>query len=322
MEEAKVRTGRAFRPGTVANNESHVLLYTAFTIYFDFSAFPASIAGLRCFGEFLLRSFAATKSVLNALSSVRKFHFDYRLSVEAFEAVEMVRWRRALHLTVRSLPGGAKPLPFSLLERLCRAARGFGPEGEVMAGFLAVGFHALARASTLLACDRGIYDVSRLPVVADAQRTSVGFLLTIKWDKTHQATHQAFQVPLLLRGASATCPVRALESLLQGARGAPTSAPLFAVYGSGHRHALAIPLTITRARWWLSQLLQSLGLPGDAFSLHSLRKGGCTSAFAGGADVSDLQALGGWRSGAVHLYHARVDAGLRAAAALRAATSR
>ena len=40
-----------------------------------------------------------------------------------------------------------------------------------------------------------------------------------------------------------------------------------------------------------------------------------------GAAVSDLQSLGGWRSGAVHLYHSQFDAGLRAAEALRSAVA-
>ena len=63
QEMATRRRREDFRPGTVANQRSLALLYVAFTIYFRFER------TLRCFAEFLLCSFAAMKSVTNALSA-------------------------------------------------------------------------------------------------------------------------------------------------------------------------------------------------------------------------------------------------------------
>ena len=73
---AAFRTGNAFRPGTRANHQSHLLLYTAFTAYFGLPDFPASIKAVLLFGEFLLRDFKAPKSVTNAFSSIKAFHLD------------------------------------------------------------------------------------------------------------------------------------------------------------------------------------------------------------------------------------------------------
>ena len=316
---AQWRTTRAFRPGTVANHRSHILLFIAFALYFSFNPFPAEERQLLLFGEFLLRGYSAPKSVLNVFSSLRRFHSEHNFQVDGFDSVPLSRWKRALFLTVRTVPHRASPFPFQLLERLCSLAESSGPGGHTMAAFLTVAFHVCARASTLLSSTVGTYDFSRLPTLADVVRDGEGFSLFIKWDKTRQVSGQGFFAPLLPAGDSRACPVRALNGLLSRARGLPQTSPLFATVGWGRGGPLTTPLTIARARAWLRALLQADGVGARDYTLHSLRRGGCTLAFAGGAAVSDLQSLGGWRSGAVHIYHSQFDAGLRAAEALRSA---
>ena len=262
--------------------------------------------------------------MLNALSSVRRFHLDGRYEVSAFDDVALGRWRRALPLTVRALPTRALAMPLDVLERLCGLARALGQEGLTMAAFLAVCFHSLARASTLLAGGggggggAGRYDYSRLPTCADVRERGRGFVLSIKWDKTHQAAWQAFQVPLLPRPGSLACPVRALRELLARQATFTITAPLFATPVIRRGTQVLDPLTVAQARAWLRLLLSMQGLAESHLTLHSLRRGGCTLAYAGGAQVSELQSLGGWRSPAVHLYHSQAEARNRAALALHA----
>ena len=158
--------------------------------------------------------------MLNVFSSLRKFHVELSFSPQVFDALEVARWKRALFLTVRSIPHQAQPVPFPLLERLCGLAAGLGAEGRTLAGFLSVAFHAFARASTLLTNSAVEYDISRLPTLADVVETDTGFSLTVKWDKTHQATAQAFVVPLLRGAPSPACPARALDRIRTEAGGA------------------------------------------------------------------------------------------------------
>ena len=316
MAGAKTRSARAFRPGTVANQDSHVLLFVAFALYFRLNDFPATARVLLAFAEFLLRTYNAPKSALNALSSVRRFHLDYRFQVDAFDDVLLERWKRSLPLTVRRATIQAAALPLGVLEQLCDLAFSMGREGKTMAAFLAVCFHSFARASTLLTGSARAYDTSRLPTLADVERSNNGFTLTIKWDKTHQHVSQAFQVPLLPRPGSPACPVGALDALLARGRDSPAYGPLFATPVGHNGRVQRVPLTITQARSWLRVLLRLANLDQAEFSLHSLRRGGCTFAYAGGAGVTELQSLGGWRSAAVHLYHSQADARRRAAVAL------
>ena len=81
-----MRTGQAFRPGTVANRRSHVLLYAAFALLFGLQDFPATSHVLLLFGEFLLRTYRAPKAVTNALSSVRGFHLLHSLTTEGCDS--------------------------------------------------------------------------------------------------------------------------------------------------------------------------------------------------------------------------------------------
>ena len=316
MKGATQRSRQAFRPGTVANHQSHVLLYIAFSLYFCITDFPASVRGLLCFAEFLLRTFTAVKSVTNAISSLRRFHLDLRLDHSAFNDVLISRWKRALPLTVRAISRSAAAMPLGVLEHLCALAEDCGKQGNTMAQFLSLCFHTLARASTLLTSSAGVYDRTRLPTLADVNTTVSGYRLLLKWGKTHQHTQQAFQVPLLARPGSIACPVRALNRLLAGAASVPSHAPLFTDLSGGRGGRFFNSLTLAQARDWLRMLLAASGRQPSAFSLHSLRRGGATLAFAGGATVSDLQALGGWRGTAVHLYHSSLDARDRAAVAL------
>ena len=160
---ARARRVQAYRPGTRANHHSHILLFLAFTIHFQFPDVPAVAHTLLCFGEFLLRGFTAFKSVLNALASVRHFHVVHNYSSAGFDAPSVALWRRALPLTVRATPGGAPPFPLPLLQRICRLACSLGGEGRVFAALLSLTFYSLARISSLLPATGRTFDLTLCP---------------------------------------------------------------------------------------------------------------------------------------------------------------
>ena len=303
------RRREAFRPGTVANQHSLALLYFAFTIYFRFRDLPASVRTLLCFAEFLLRSFAATKSVTNALSAIKRLHLDHGFSTVAFEAPAVQRWKRALFTTVRWVPRQAPPLPFRVLRALSLATLGLGPTGRVIRALFTLLFHSMARLSSLLPPSETGFDHTRHACRGDFASRRGQWWFRIKWAKTHQRADQGFWIPLLPRPGTGICPVEALRASLQGGLNGGPETPLFTV-------ASGTPLAIPAARSWLRKLLASVGQDPGAYSYHSFRRGACTAAFANGAQTDDLKALGGWRSGAVELYRSPDDARLRAARAL------
>ena len=310
------RRNSAFRPGTQANIRSTILLFIAFAHRFGYEDFPADAGTLMAFGEFLLQSYSATKSVLNALSSVRHFHLDCRFPVEAFADRDLVLWRRALPLTVRTVSSPAEPLTLELLERLCALAETLGRRGLVFSAFMAVLFASMARLSSLLPPSGGGFDVSRHPTLADVSERGGEWSFRVKWAKNLQDAEQGFVVPLLPRRGSVACPARALTYLTKG-RGSSSTAggsPLFSLPGSSGRGGKGETcLSMPVARAWLNMLLVALGKRAGEFSFHSFRRGACTRAFNMGADTGDIMQLGGWRSSAVRAYLPTTEARRRAA---------
>ena len=291
-----------------------MLLFLAFALYFCFQDVPARATVLVSFGEFLLRSFTCAKSALNTIAAVRRFHYIHGYSEVAFEAPGVALWKRALPLTLRGSPSAAPPFPLPLLQRACALAASLGPKGQVFAALLAVAFHSMARLSSLLPATLNSFVPTRHPTLADFHAQGEAVSLFLKWAKNCQDVSQGFAVPLFPSGGSPACPVARLTDLRALLRGLPPTAPLFSFPLGGKRGTSAQGgFTISLARGWLSCLLRTLGRGEEGLTFHSLRRGACTLAFQRGASVSDLQALGGWRSDAVKVYFSQVHARERAA---------
>ena len=197
LRKAADRQRQAYRPGMRANVRSHALLYVAFTQSFGFTDFPATERVLLAFAEFLVRTFTAPKSVLNALSSVRHFHLDHGWPILAFEARSLMLWRRALPLTLWYVPHRAPPLRLGLLEQLCNFSSWLGQPGIVLTALMAFLFVSMARLSSLVASSPFSFDATRLPTLADVVFREGGWNLRMKWAKNFQDAADGFWVPLL-----------------------------------------------------------------------------------------------------------------------------
>ena len=176
---------------------------------------PAAPKTLLCFAEFLLRSFNAAKSVLNALASVRTLHTQLGASTEAFDGQALRYWKRALPFTIRSVVSQAPPLPISVLVKLCTLAHSLGDRGRVFAALLSTTFFSMARISSLLPTSMTAFDPTRSPCLADVTFTGNSCTLLIRWGKNLQDTAQAYRVPLLPFEPAAACPVANLKVLVR-----------------------------------------------------------------------------------------------------------
>ena len=276
-----------------------------------------TVPTLLCFAEFLVRSFKAPKSVVNALASVKGFHLLQGFDTAAFDDTRVAHFRRSLPLTMRHELAPARALPLQLLNKLCIRAQGAGQAGLVFGTFLSVLFFSMARASSLLPSYSGRFDPTRLPTLDDVREEGDGCSLLLKWGKTAQDRTQQFRVPLLPVGGSPACPTTLLRGLRASLQDGGPDTPLFSFsdrVGKGRGGTRSLDLRLARA--WLALFLELLGEPKHAYTLHSFRRGACTLGFLRGASVTDLQQLGGWRSQAVQLYFPAMEARGRAAALL------
>ena len=222
------RRGKAFRPGTQANHRSVAQLYAAFALHFQTPDFPATVSSLLLFAEFLLRTYRAHRSVVNALSSLRTFHLVRGLPMDAFADYQLTLYKRALPLTVRHVPQGAAPLPFQLLEQLCSLAGAQGPAGVAFAALMAATFFSMARLSSLAPPTGGDhYDITRFPTWHDLTQAPNGVTLRIKWAKNRQEAGHSIAAPLLPLAASPACPVQLFSRLAAQRAAHNPAAPLF-----------------------------------------------------------------------------------------------
>ena len=116
-----------------------------------------------------------------------------------------------------------------------------------------------------------------------------GAHLIIKWSKTLQSDNQIRVLKIPHLGASPLCPVKALKSLLKLASGSNNS-PLFQIHYQGSW----VPLTDTRLRKNLSQILKKLHLSHSNITFHSLRRSGASLAFNSHVPIQDIQSHCTW----------------------------
>ena len=311
----------AFTPGTWANKLSHIRVYLLFTAHFALLPFPASLTTLLLFLEFLANSYSSPKAVADTLASVKFYHERGGFTLTNFTHLQLRLALRSLPLTMRVHAAPAPPFPAALLRPLLGAARVLGVWALPFRALILFAFFSFARLASLVPARASPFDPSRFPVLGDlwlggglgaAQGDA---FLRLKHSKTRQSADGGFSVPFL-RSHTLPCPVRMAEQLLQAAErvAAPLSTPLFATFQSARPPFPA--LSQDRARRLLRATLTDLGLPPHAFTFHSLRRGGCTHAFAEGAVESDLALHGDWRSQAIRTYYPRGLAQLRVARVL------
>ena len=201
-------------------------------------------------------------------------------------------------------------------------AGAFGAAGLAFATLLSVAFFSMARLSSLVPTSPNTADSTRHPSFADVGVEGDRVTLRIKWAKCHQRAEQGFTVPLLKMEASPACPVDLLASLTHLVRGAPNTTPLFSypLAQSGLRRGYRSLCTGGGGggggRRQLQALLLRLGLAGEGYTFHSLRRGACSRAYEQGASIPDLQFMGGWRGDSVQLYLPAAAARDRAASFL------
>ncbi|EQC24749.1 hypothetical protein SDRG_17359 [Saprolegnia diclina VS20] len=128
--------------------------------------------------------------------------------------------------------------------------------------------------------------------------------VTIPSSKTDQRG-DGTTLRLARSGSTWLCPIPALWELRRLARGAGAveDDPLCISFD---QHGVAVPITELQVRQLLRSAAAKLGKEPATFTTHSLRSGGATAQFKGGATDLTIQKFGRWRSDAFKIY-ARID---------------
>ena len=125
-----------------------------------------------------------------------------------------------------------------------------------------------------------------------------GIQLLINWSKNNQFRERTHSIPIIALPAHKLCPVSAVKAAFNCTSQAPVDGPAFVVPGKRGLKPLLYGQFVTK----LKKCLKLIGLQPQAYSSHSLRRGGATWASQIGLPPDMIQMMGDWHSDAYLLY--------------------
>ena len=308
--EADVRRSMlaAWAPGTLRNMQTQFDLFVKFCDLYDFQSMPASYPTLCAFAQFLSRSFKAPGSIKNYLVGVKWFHVLAGMETSQFDHVSLKLVLKGISRLRKHLPKQALPLTPEILQEIFAKLDHTRVDDVSLWTLLIFGFFLMARKSNLVPDSVNKFDQSRHLCLSDIILSENLVLVALKWSKTNQFGERQHFVPLLAMPDSVLCPVKAFKQHIKIVPKHPNGA-LFCRVDRGR----VVPMTYTKFQDRLKGLIASTGRTPEAYSSHSLRRGGATFAAAAGVPRHYIQQVGDWKSDAVDQYlhnhlHSRVQA--------------
>jgi hypothetical protein len=174
-----------------------------------------------------------------------------------------------------------------------------GMFGKALKVAITIGFFAMARQSNLAPRAAKNFDPSRHTCRADVVLEAPGLILLLKWSKTCQSMQQPDIIPIPHVPGSPADPVAAYKDLL---RAQPTGHPNQPLLSLPSKKGTILTITSRQLAEALRELIIALELDPHMYSLHSLRRGGASTAYQAGVHFNDIKRHGQWKSDAFWLY--------------------
>ena len=315
MLEAEVRRSKlaAWAPGTLRNMQTQFDIYVKFCITFNYTCLPASADTLCAFAQFLARDFKAPGSIKNYLVGVKWFHVLAGMETSQFDHVSLKLVQKGIARLKKHQPKQALPVTPEILEDIHKKLDLNLIDDASFWAALLFGFFLMARKSNLVPDTVSKFDSSKHLCRRDVLSSDNLILVSLKWSKTNQLGDRQHFVPLLTMHQSALCPVKAFNNLIRLVPGNPQD-PLFCM----RKDKKLVPLTYKVMQDKLKYLIGVSGRVPQAYSSHSLRRGGATFAAAAGVPRHCIQQVGDWKSDAVDQYlHSHLQSRVQAAQLMR-----
>ena len=160
-------------------------------------------------------------------------------------------------------------------------------------GILLIGFFAMLRKSNLVSDSIKSFNGKKQLTMGHISFKPGLAVIKVTWAKNIQCKERMLEIPLFEIPGSPLCPVNILRILKIETANSQT--PLF----GDHKKPL---FTYAQFQNKFRSLLNQAGYRGEAFSSHSMRRGGATWAHRQGVPGNLIQIHGGWKSDAYKQY--------------------
>ena len=287
--DARRSQANAFALGTFDNYLWQWVNYLQFCIYFQLAAFPANQLVLVWYVQFLSRRMKSHGSVLGYLCGAKKLHLLLNFNTKGFNGFILKLTLQGLRRLNNHVVKQALPITPFILEWLHAVLDHDHPDNAVFWCAVILGFFLLFRKSNLIPNTKFGFNGEKQLQWTDMVFTKFNVIVGIRWTKNHQFGNELLTFPLPRIPGSPLCPVSALLNLRRLVKVKQTD-HMLSLKGGG---SLTYPVFQDSLR----SGLRAAGIQNaEAFSSHSLRRGGCSFAFMCGIPSEIIQLLGNWKS--------------------------
>ena len=290
------------------NLHTHKKRYMDFCMIFKLRPFPVTQWQAVRYAAFLTFYFKSPKSVENYVSSICTIN-----ELSGFgKVVKGIFYKKAMAGIRRKLKHSetrAQPLTFEMLHEMLLQVN-FNDDKELVAWVVVIyGFHLFLRKSNLVP-DSKVLDDEKQFQRKDFRIHQDVMLAHIKWAKNRQAgdTKDKLLIPIIENNDSDLCPFYWFNYMVKRIPAPPHAA----AFSYPVKNKL-VPITYNQVMGIMRKWIKAIGLQEKRFSLHSARRGGCTTAFHAGLPSLAIKMLGDWGSTAYLRYiDITLDARLKA----------
>ena len=270
-------------------------LYLAFLAFVAFTPNQVNVDIFLAFLECLVVNQVKAAQLQNYVSAIKNFSIRFSMPSHFCDHPKVHMYIKSLQ---KSAPVNVKInqiIDIQLLKALITCCdRTF--LGDIFKTCYLLAFFTFLRLSNLVPHTVHSFNVVKHLTKGDIFFARDHATVLIKWTKTLQFANQArmIKIPML---NNIICPVAALKKCLKITPGDKNS-PLFQYKTA----STWLPLTDTRVRKHLQNVLKLLNLHENHVTFHSFRRSGATFAFNHNVSLQEIQRHGTWTSDCVWRY--------------------
>ena len=285
----------ALSAATTRSYSAMFRVYLGFLCFYGILQDQVNVDVFITFLEFLHKNNKSPAMIQNYVSAVKSQSAMYGLPVTLFSDQKVAYFIKSLH---RQAPLRFTLKPIMNIETLSAFVKQCDktPLGKVFKAMYLVAYFSFLRLSNLVPHSIAAFSYKKHLTQDDIFFKTDSAVCLVKWSKTMQLNDKVklITIPKL---DNCLCPVAALREVL---RISPRfkNAPLFQHFFN----STWLPLTDTRVRAHLRDMLSAVGLAASAFTFHSFRRSGATFAFQNNVELQNIKNHGTWSTDCVWRY--------------------
>ena len=293
---------KAFAEGTFRNLITQCKAYIYFAHYYSLPAFPATLAQLALFAQFLSRTFKTVSAIQNCVSGVRPAHILLGLTPPDLTHPTLKLYVRGLQRLKPGIVNRAHPLTPQMLSHMANRVDPGNPRQWATWTAMLIGFFTFARRSNLVPRSSVSFDPAKQLQRADIITSPSKLAVIFKWSKTIQHMQRILVIPVVALPKCSFCPVAAYQHLITLVPAKPSD-PAFCVRKTRESSKSNVQaISQSNLQEMIKFLAADIGLDPVNYSSHSLRRGGASWAYRAGCSSEQIKLQGDWKSDCFSIY--------------------